>query len=167
MREKSDPIEMEKLSKFTQLVADAVMLSIALDISAAIRRARHFVPVSCLVPRSGRRANQTIEQRTKHRQQQHSREPAPASDLRRLNQSHDPGDDCGNDAAEVQHETDIHCAPCGGQATQKVRVAGGTLASPELSGECRTEFHKGDDIENDGGNAQDCDGWFVHCGSSF
>ena len=48
MREEDGPIEMEKLIKFTQLVANTVMLSNALDISAAIRRAHHFVPVSCL-----------------------------------------------------------------------------------------------------------------------
>ena len=46
--------------------------------------ARPVVPASCLVLRSGRRASQTIEERTKHRQQQHSGEPAPASDLCRL-----------------------------------------------------------------------------------
>ena len=34
--------------------------------------------------------------RAKRGQQQHSDEPAPASDLCRLNQSRDPGDDCGN-----------------------------------------------------------------------
>jgi hypothetical protein len=62
MREENDPIEVEKLTKFTQLVANAAMRSNALDISAAMRHARHFVPVSCLVLRSGRRASQTIQQ---------------------------------------------------------------------------------------------------------
>ena len=38
MLEKNDPIEMEKLIKFTQLVANAIMLSNVLDMSAAIRQ---------------------------------------------------------------------------------------------------------------------------------
>lgn len=36
--EENDPIEMEKLIKFTQLVANAIMLSNVLDMSAAIRK---------------------------------------------------------------------------------------------------------------------------------
>src|SRR5258706_8218924 len=35
--EENDPLEMEKLIKFTQLVANAIMLSNVLDMSAAIR----------------------------------------------------------------------------------------------------------------------------------
>lgn len=121
----------------------------------------------CLRRRSGRGASDAVEQRTQWADEQHHDEPAPAPELCRPNESDDPGKQGRKDAGKVQHQADDHGAARRGQAVQRVRAGSRTLARPELRGKCWAESKKGDDQEDNGGNAQEHDGALRHGDPSF